>query len=334
MSQPPSPITRRAAVAALAAATSLISAPTRAAAAARTSGFVTGPSGRIRYEKLGQGPALVLVPGGPGGALRSLGTAFDALADIRTIVYFDHIGRGYSDRLPAGRTHSPARDAEDIETLRTGLDLGATIDVLGHSYGGFPALAYLQAHDVQVRHLILSSTGDSHVAWQANIDSFTRQVQFQYPEIWEQLQALRAAGVKSSDERWVTIMNAAEGDVYWYDLANKKKLPTATDPRERLARDVYAAILGDDPEVVVGGPMATFDARPALRSTQANVLVTAGRYDRVMMPRLAFDMARLVPQGRGQLAIFEKSGHAPWVEEQDRYLAVLRAFLTGAHAPT
>ncbi|MGZ5271198.1 MAG: alpha/beta fold hydrolase [Ramlibacter sp.] len=309
----------------LAASAALATLPATAAPA-RSTGYVTGPYGRMRYEKIGQGPALILVAGGPGASLRSLGTQFDALADIRTVIYFDNIGRGYSDRLRPGLAHSPQRDAEDIETLRTSLNLGR-IDLLGHSYGGFPALAYLQAHDREVRHLVLSSTGHSHDAWQANIDSYARFVEDQYPEVWEAMLALRAAGVKSSDERFHKLMARADAEAYWYDVANKAKLPLSQDPRERSSRDVYLSILGDDPEVKVGGSMATFDASSALAGTHARVLVTAGRYDRIMMPKLAMQMARLVPQGQGRLEIFERSGHSPWVEEQDRYMQVLREFL-------
>lgn len=296
------------------------------AAPTRSTGDVNGPSGRIRYQKIGQGPALVLVAGGPGASLHSLGTPFDSLADIRTVIYFDNVGRGYSDRLPPGTPYSPQRDAEDIEALRTSLNLGR-IDLLGHSYGGYPALAYLQAHDREVRHLVLSSTGHNGQAWQANIDSFARFVEDQYPEIWEAMLALRAAGVKSSDKRFHDLVKAADGDVYWYDLANKAKLPPSEDPRERSSTDVYNSILGDDPEVKVGGTMASFDASAALAGTHAHVLVTAGRYDRIMMPRTAVKMARLVPKGQGRLEIFERSGHSPWVEEQDRYMQVLREFL-------
>src|SRR5690349_9265351 len=73
--------------------------------------------------------------------------------------------------------------------------------------------------------LVLSSTGHNGQAWQANIDSFARFVEDQYPEIWESMLALRAAGVKSSDKRFNELVKAAYGDVYWYDLANKAKLP-------------------------------------------------------------------------------------------------------------
>lgn len=312
----------------LAAAAPLLAVPAPAVATSgtRKTGSVTGPHGRIRYEMLGDGPPLILVAGGPGTSLRSLGTAFDALADQHTVIYFDNIGRGYSDDLPAHLTHSPERDAVDIEAVRTGLGLGR-IRLLGHSYGGYAALAYAGGYAGNLERLVLSSSGSSYLSWQANIDSVARFIECQYPEVWARLDALRRHGVKSSAPQYQDLQGQAEGDLYWYDLANAARRPPPGDPRERFRADVYFAMLGDDPEVTVGGAMARFDARPVLRRLQVPLLVTSGRYDRVALPKFALEMTQLPSAGVAQLAMFERSGHAPWIEEEALYMNTLRAFL-------
>jgi len=55
------------------------------------------------------------------------------------------------------------------------------------------------------------------------------------------------------------------------------------------------------------------------------VLVLAGRHDRVCPADASERMARLLPQA--ELHVFEESAHMTFVEEQDRYLDVLRDFL-------
>ncbi|MCG2584932.1 alpha/beta fold hydrolase [Massilia sp. TS11] len=297
-----------------------------ASAPQRRSGMLQGPHGRIRYEMLGDGPPLLLVAGGPGTSLRSLGTVFDALADRHTLVYFDNIGRGYSDPLPAQLQHSPERDAEDIETVRAGLGF-ERFALLGHSYGGYPALAYAGRYGQRLSHLVLSSSGCSYLSWQANIDSVAYFIANQYPEVWAKLQALRRDGVKSSDSAYQALQGDAEGDLYWYDLRNAARRPPPGDPRERFRADVYFAMLGDDPEVQVGGAMARFDARPVLQQLRTPLLVTSGRYDRVALPRCALEMVQLAPPGVARLQMFEQSGHAPWIEEETLYLTSLRNFL-------
>jgi proline iminopeptidase len=294
--------------------------------ARREIGDVDTPHGRLRYERAGSGPVLVLVAGGPGGSLRSLGTAFDVLADVRTLIYVDNIGRGHSDGLPRGIRHSPQRDACDIEALREALGI-ERIDLLGHSYGGYVALAYAGRYGDRTDRLVLSSAGHGFRSWQDNIDSYAAFVRTQYPEVWEQLLILRADGVKSSDPRYQRLNESAIGDLYWYDLANATKRPPTTDPAEDFREDVYFDILGDDPEVEVGGTMASFDARPTLARLRLPTLITAGRYDRIAAPHIALEMSRLVPEHRAQLMIFERSGHAPWIEEADAYFRRLRAFL-------
>jgi proline iminopeptidase len=55
------------------------------------------------------------------------------------------------------------------------------------------------------------------------------------------------------------------------------------------------------------------------------VLVLAGRHDRVCPAQASERMAQLLP--KAELHVFEESAHMTFVEEQERYLEVLRGFL-------
>jgi len=55
------------------------------------------------------------------------------------------------------------------------------------------------------------------------------------------------------------------------------------------------------------------------------LLVLAGRHDRTCSVEAAEAITRAVPGS--ELVIFERSGHAPFVEEQERYIAAVRNFL-------
>lgn len=301
-------------------------APTRARE--RKTGYVQTPQGRVRYELIEGGPkAVIAIAGGPGGSLRSLGNVLDPLADRRTVVYFDNLGRGYSDDLPAGATHSPPRDADDVDALRAALGF-EQVAVFGHSYGGFAALAYAGRYGPRLERLVLSSTGFGKGSWQANIDSVASFVQTQYPEVWEQMRALHDKGVLSSSEEFTKLFAKVDMDsLYWYDRKNKALRPPATDPRERFRQQVYVGMLGPDPEMVVGGAIAEFDASDTLRRLKCPLLITAGRFDRVALPSEAAKMHRLAPAGLAELVIYDKSGHAPWAEEREAYLERLRRFL-------
>lgn len=297
-------------------------------ARARESGFVQTDHGRLRYERTGEGPPIVAIAGGPGTSLRSLGSVLDVLADSHTVIYFDNLGRGLSDELPPGARHSPARDAEDVEALRRALQLGP-IAVFGHSYGGYPALAYAAAHGEHLSRLVLSSTGYRAASWQANIDNVARFVQTQYPDLWTKLAALIARGVKSSQAEFSALFDQVDIEaLYWYDRSNQRLRTPPADPRERFRPAVYAAMLGDDPEVRVGGSLAGFDASATLAALRCPLLITSGRHDRIALPSVAAEMAALAPPRRTTWTVFERSGHFPWIEEPEAFGQTLRTFMT------
>lgn len=290
-------------------------------------GTINTPDGKLYYETRGRGPAIILVAGGPGSSRVSLRPEFDQLENDHTVVYFDNIGRGRSSPLPAGRRHSPDRDAEDIEHLRKGLGLDK-VDLLGHSYGGYPALAYAGRYPQHLRHLVISSSGHSGQAWQRNIDNVNRFVENQYPEAWARLMALRGKGQRSCSPEYQAIYGEPIAQLYWHDATKAtRRKPVSDDPIDRPNAEVYCAFAGDDAEMVVGGSLALFDARPKLARVRVPTYITAGRYDPVMPPKVAFEIAEAFPAGVAQVQVYENSAHRPWVEEEAAYFAALRRFL-------
>lgn len=306
--------------------------PAAAAAALPVhSGDIDTPDGSLHYEIHGELVAgrapLVLVAGGPGSSRTSLMPEFDALARDRAVVYFDNIGRGRSSDLPAGRRHSPERDADDIERLRAALGV-ERIALLGHSYGGYPALAYAARHPERLARLVISSSGHGRAAWQRNIDNVNHFIENQYPEVWARLQALRRAGRPSCDPEYQALYGEPIGQLYWRDPAKAAARPIAsTDPRDGSRPAVYCAIVGADAEIVVGGTMANFDMRPRLAAVRVPTLITAGRYDPVCPPVVAYEIGAAFAPGVARVRVYEHSAHRPWVEEGPDYFKALREFL-------
>jgi proline iminopeptidase len=295
------------------------------------SGSVPTPDGVLYYEVRGSGPPIILVAGGPGGSHTSLRPEFDRLAARHTVVHFDNIGRGRSSDLPAGRRHSPLRDAEDIERLRQALGF-KRFALLGHSYGGYPAHA--GRHADRLTHLVISSSGHSAESWQRNIDNVNRFLENQHPEVWSRLQALRARGVLSCAPEYQELYGTTIRPLYWHDQAKAKlRRPVSDDPRDQFRDAVYCDMLGDDAEITVGGEMARFDARPALANVRVPTLVTAGRHDPVCPPLVAQQIRDAFPAGVATLRVFEHSSHRPWVEEGEAYFEMLEAFLAAAPQP-
>ena len=118
---------------------------------------ISTPDGhRLAWREVGEGPPLVCHPGGPGLSAVYFGD-LPELAAERTLLLLDPRGTGGSDR-PADPTSYALEDyADDIETLREHLGLDR-LDLLGHSHGGFVAMAWAGAHPDRVGRLVLAST--------------------------------------------------------------------------------------------------------------------------------------------------------------------------------
>lgn len=293
--------------------------------AALTSRFIPTRHGRLYMETEGHGTPLVLVNGGPGASRISFQPWFSVLADQHTLVYFDAIGRGRSDRLTDPAAYTVDRDIDDIEAVRAALG-AEKIDLLGQSYGGIPALLYALTYPERVNHLVLSSAMTSAADFQANIDATNANLKTYYPDSWARVQAIRAQGAKSSDPRSGEEYARMTEMMYWYDPKNAEAMKHA-DTADKFNADVYAAMLGDDPDQVVGGTLKGYDPTPRLAALQAKTLVTGGRYDHVATPEIVYRNYTALPAGHAMLAMFDHSGHRPWVEESQLYFANLKAFL-------
>jgi pimeloyl-ACP methyl ester carboxylesterase len=109
---------------------------------------VTGqtPSG-LGWKRLGEGPTVVVLHGGPGLSHHYLLPQFGALAEGLELLLYDQRLAG----TPTWRDH-----VADLESLRSELGLGA-LRLCGYSWGGLLALLYALEHPGRVERLALCS---------------------------------------------------------------------------------------------------------------------------------------------------------------------------------
>ncbi|AZM51296.1 alpha/beta hydrolase [Streptomyces sp. WAC 01529] len=122
---------------------------------------MTGPSlGSLRvtgatlhYEVRGQGPLLLLIPGGTGGA-----ASFDAIADDLaaeyTVATYDPRGMSRSTLDDPGAEQSVAEHAEDASRVLELLSPGEPARVFGSSSGAITAVHLLTACPERVERLV------------------------------------------------------------------------------------------------------------------------------------------------------------------------------------
>ena len=285
--------------------------------------YADGRLGRTYYEVIGEGPTVVIARGGPGVGHSHFHPWFDRLADHCRVVFFDYLGTGRSDTLDDAAAYTIAAYAEQIETVRSAVGT-ESISVIGVSFGGMPALGYALAHSSRLDRLVLSNAQISAATWQqGNIDRVNLALRNQFPEHWRSIVAMRERGVRSLDAAYQELLGDVIDDLEWVDPYGHP--PLEHDEHNGMRREVYEALVGDDPEWTVGGTMTSFD--PDLASLRAPVLIVAGRWDRLTTPAIAEQTLRAMPEGGVEIRVFERSAHRPWVEEPDAYFKAVGTFL-------
>ncbi|MGW4798003.1 alpha/beta fold hydrolase [Nonomuraea sp. NPDC004297] len=118
-----------------------------------TIGHLRADGATLRYEARGSGPALLLIPGGTGGA-----AAFDAVADDlaaeHTVISYDPRGLSRSPLDDPQARQRVEQHADDACRLLELLAPGAPARVAGCSSGAIVALHLLTAHADRVERVV------------------------------------------------------------------------------------------------------------------------------------------------------------------------------------
>jgi proline iminopeptidase len=284
--------------------------------------FDASSGATIYYEVFGSGDAtpLFVANGGPGMGHRYLhvSDAWDTLGQNRKIVMWDQRGTGHSAPLKPGQSCTLADQINDLDALRAHLGYDK-IDLLGHSWGGFLAMAYAARFPQHIERLIiLDSIGprlrDTH--------PLLRDV---FPEVVPQLESyefIMDLGGKDSDA----------ADASW------QRLYYSTLFYSTEHRDEYFAKMGNDTEYnrnvshLVIDDIQRFDLNAEIAKFRFPVLAACGRFDVDSPPLVAYTIHKAIPGS--QLVIFEKSGHMPFFEVPEKFVSVVNAFLSGGPVST
>jgi pimeloyl-ACP methyl ester carboxylesterase len=285
------------------------------AATGTDSALVTSDGRRLAYRTIGDGPAVICHPGGPGYSAHYLAD-LTALELPVALVLLDPRGTGGSDYPADARGYRTEEYVADVEELRRHLELERVI-VFGHSHGGVVAAAYAAAHPARVDRLVLANT----------LARFGP----------EQTSAMEAEMATHADEPWYAdAMQAIEDELGGhFDGAHelsalvKREMPfyfAHYGPREAAYIDGLTLELpnADALKLFNDEILETFDLRPSLGDVTAPTLVITGARDFICGPMCAADFAGIPGQ---RTVIVEGRGHFLFIEDPERMAAELRAFL-------
>ncbi|MGI4895852.1 MAG: alpha/beta fold hydrolase [Janthinobacterium lividum] len=242
--------------------------------------FRAGDGTVLAYRRVGSGPVLVCLPGGPlqdGAYLGDLG----GLSAHRQLIVAGLRGSGrYALPLDPACCRCD-RLVDDVERLRRHLDLDR-FDVLAHSAGTNLALLYAQHHPERLAKLALIAPSPAAVGLTVSSEDRRAVAQLRRGEPWfaaaaTALEAVLAGEVTPEVEQAIAPFRYGR----WDETARAQH--AAWGQRDDAAALAFAAPGAFDPA----------RTRAALARSSASVLVLAGEVDVNSPPRMVSELAGL-----------------------------------------
>jgi L-proline amide hydrolase len=256
---------------------------------------------------------LLALHGGPGSTHHYFGP-LERLGRQRPVVLYDQIGCGSSDR-PHDIEWSVAVFREEVEAVRSQLGL-ERIHLLGTSWGGMLALEHVLSGAAGIVSLILSSTLASIDQWAAEQVVLRNALP---PDVVEVLDRHEQAGTYD-DPEYEQAMEAYFDRHFYRGPKPRAELERM---KAEKARDVYLAMQGPN-EWTVSGALRGWDVRDRLGEIDLPTLVIRGRHD-MCTDSIAATLVGGIRNARE--VVLEESSHTPVLEETDRYLESISAFM-------
>jgi proline-specific peptidase len=284
-------------------------------------GYVEHGGNRTWYRVVGEGSdgrePLLCLHGGPGSTHHYF-APLERLAEAgRAVVLYDQLGCGLSDR-PDGMEWDVGVFLAELAAVRDRLGL-ERVHLLGTSWGGMLALEHALSGYGGLASLVLSSTLASIEEWVAE----ALRLRAQLPaDVVATLDRHEAAGTYDDPEYRVAL------DVFDDRYVRRGAIgrPELELMKAGLGKESYRAMVGPN-EWTVTGALRGWDVRDRLGEIAVPALVVRGRYDLCTEP-IAATLLRGLPDARE--VVFEESSHMPALEEPERYLEVVGAFLREA----
>jgi L-proline amide hydrolase len=256
---------------------------------------------------------LLALHGGPGSTHHYFGP-LERLGSERPVVLYDQIGCGSSDR-PQGIEWSVAVFREEVDTVRSHLGL-ERIHLLGTSWGGMLALEHVLSGAEGIVSLILSSTLANLEQWAAEQLLLKNALP---PDIVDVLDQHESAGTYDAPEYEQAM--EAYFDRHFYRGPKPRAELERMDAEK--APDVYRAMQGPN-EWTVTGALRGWDVSDRLGEIEVPTLVIRGRYDMCTDP-IAATLTEGIRNARE--IVLDESSHTPVLEETERYLESVVAFM-------
>lgn len=266
----------------------------------------------------GKKTPLLLLHGGP-GSTHNYFEVFDQLAeqDDRPLIMYDQIGCGESMVTGHPELFNAQTWMDELEAIRAHLKLDE-LHILGQSWGGMLAIWYAIERKPQgVQSYVLSSTLSSAKLWKTEQH---RRIAYMPQEMQDAIHEAEAKNDYSSE----AYLKALDEFMLRHCAgAVTEDAPECLRRPKKSGKEAYLVGWGAN-EFTPTGTLSGYEFTDRLHEIETPCLITNGQAD-LCSPFIAKTMYDHLPNASWEL--FAYSRHMPFVEEHEKYVAVLQKWM-------
>jgi L-proline amide hydrolase len=274
---------------------------------------------RITGDLSSPKPPVFILHGGPGAAHNYLNRYKLLSRDGRAVIHYDQLGCGNSALLGKEADFwTPALFVEELNNLIDHLKLRKAYHVLGQSWGGMLGAEFGITRPAGLKSLVIANSPASMKLWVEEANRLRSELP---KEVQEALDRHEKAGTVADPEY-------LEATQRFYERHLCRVVPFPPEVKEsfdQIARNptVYNTMNGPN-EFYVIGTLKNWSVIDKVHRINVPTLLISGRYDEAT-PRVVQPFKDNIEGARWH--IFENSSHLPHVEETEKCMAVVGAFL-------
>lgn len=273
---------------------------------------------RVNGNLSGPRPPLLMVHGGPGGALWQFFPVLP-LASDRAIILYDQLDSGRSDAPGDKANWTVDRFASEIDAIRKALGVGA-FHLLGHSWGGIVSTHYAARNPKGLRSLILQATPLSA----RRFDSSVRSLYAVLPDgLGTVIEAHERAGTLD-DPAYINAVRLFMRTHLNRTSTRAVGAPYMAHIPENRGDALAMAMIGDR-LTPMAGALKGFDDERLLDRIRVPTMLLCGEFD-IMTP--AATRAMLPKLRRGSFAELPGAGHMAQFDTPDAWRDAISRFVT------
>ncbi len=275
---------------------------------------------RITGDAASAKPPVFMLHGGPGAAHNYLDRYKLLSRDGRAVIHYDQLGCGNSTLLPdKGQDFwTPALFVDELNNLIDHLKMRKAYHVVGQSWGGMLAAEFGITRPAGLKSLTIANSPASMELWVKEANRLRGEMP---GDVQDALNRHENAGTTNDPEY-------LEATMRFYERHVCRIVPFPPEVKEsfdQIARNptVYNTMNGPN-EFFVIGTLKTWSVIDKVNRINVPALLISGRYDEAT-PAVVQPFKDNIKGARWE--IFENSSHLPHVEETEKCMKVVSAFL-------